>query len=297
MSNPTPPAEIEIDATLVRRLLADQAPAFADLPIEVLASGWDNTILTLGADHLVRLPRREAAVELVGHEQRWLPTLAERLPIAVPVPVVFGRPTSYFPWPWSVVEHVEGGDAIASPPNPGPAVEVMAGFFSAMHVPAPDDAPHNPWRGGPLIERADVTQQRFERLAGWLAERVDVEGLQQLWQSALDAEPYAGPPMWIHGDVHPGNVIVRDGLIVSVIDFGDLTSGDPATDLGSAWMFFDHNDRTQLRELLRVDDALWERARGWSLSVALAVADSSADNPRYEAMSAQILHRVVSDLG
>lgn len=295
MANPTPAAEIDITTDLVRQLLAEQAPALADLPVEVLASGWDNTIVTLGADHLVRVPRRQAAVDLVEHEQRWLPTLAERLPIAVPVPIVLGRPTSFFPWPWSVVDHVVGLDAISTPPDPGPAVEVMAGFFAAMHVPAPDDAPLNPWRGGPLAERVEVTQRRFEELAAWLVERVDTDQLQQLWKLAVDAEPHGGSPLWIHGDMHPGNVIVRGGQIVSVIDFGDLTSGDPATDLGSAWMFFDQVDRLRFRQLLDVDDATWARARGWALSVALAIAENSSDNPRYEAMSAQILARVVAD--
>lgn len=295
MANLTPAAEIEITTDLVRRLLAEQAPAFADLPIEVLASGWDNTILALGSDHLVRVPRRAAAVDLVEHEQRWLPTLAKRLPIAVPVPVVFGRRTSYFPWPWSVVDHVDGLDAISAPPDPASAVEVMAEFFAAMHVPAPDGAPLNPWRGGPLAERSEVTQRRFAELAAWLAERVDPDLLQQLWQLAVEAEPHVGPSVWIHGDVHPGNVIVRGGQIVSIIDFGDLTSGDPATDLGSAWMFFDEADRLRLRQLLDVDEATWNRARGWALSVALAIAENSADNPRYEAMSAETLARVAAD--
>jgi len=295
MANPTPAAEIEIDADLVRRLLVAQAPAFADLPLDMLASGWDNTILKLGTDHLVRLPRRQLAVDLVAHEQRWLPTLALRLPTAIPVPVVLGRPSADFPWPWSIVDYVEGQDAIGATLNRTTAVDTMVGFFSAMHVEAPDDAPLNPWRGGPLAERVDVTSQRFESLAQWLADKVDVDHLRALWQTAIDTEDHAGPPLWIHGDVHPGNVIIRDGEIVSVIDFGDLTSGDPATDLGSAWMFFDAADRLRLRHLLAVDDATWDRARGWALSVALAIADSSADNPRYRAMSAQTLARVAAD--
>ncbi len=297
MVNPTPAAEIEIDAVLVRRLLAEQAPAFANLELEFLASGWDNTILTLGPHHLVRVPRRQAAVDLVEHEQRWLPTLAPQLPIAVPVPEVFGRPTAFFPWPWSVVAHVDGLDAISAPPNSANAVEVMAGFFSAMHVVAPADAPLNPWRGGPLIERIDVTERRFDLLTDRLVNKVDIDKLRSLWQKAIGAEAHAGPPLWIHGDVHPGNVIVRDGQIVSVIDFGDLTSGDPATDLGSAWMFFDRFDRLRLRQLLAVDPATWDRARGWALSVSLAIAENSDDNPRYRAMSERTLARIAHDHG
>lgn len=295
MVNPTPAAEIEIDETLVRQLLVEQAPAFAGLPLEVLASGWDNTILKLGSDHLVRLPRRQVAVDLVEHEQRWLPAIAARLPIAVPVPVVLGRPSAAFPWPWSIVDYVAGLDAISERPEQTKAVETLARFFSAMHVDAPDDAPINPWRGGPLAERVDVTAQRFESLDGWLASQTDVSRLRSAWETAVDAEPYAGPPQWIHGDVHPGNLIVRDGEIVSVIDFGDLTSGDPATDLGSAWMLLDQPQRLQLRSVLAVGDDTWNRARGWALSVALAIADSSADNPRYRALSAQTLTRIAVD--
>jgi len=132
MANPMPAAEVEIDEPLVRRLLVEQAPAFAELSLKSLTSGWDNTIFRLGEDHLVRVPRRQVAVELVEHEQRWLPSLAPQLPIAVPVPVVLGRPTTFFPWPWSVVAHVPGEDAISSPPDPEAAVEVMASFLSAL---------------------------------------------------------------------------------------------------------------------------------------------------------------------
>lgn len=295
MANSTPAAEIEIDEPLVRRMLADQAPRFADLLLEPFASGWDNTIFALGSDHLVRLPHRELSVDLVRHEHRWLPALAARLPIAIPVPVVLGQPSADFPWPWSIVECVAGADAIATPPEAKAAVRLMAQFFSAMHVPAPADAPLNPWRGGPIGERHEITQKRFDRLDSWLDGRADADRLRLLWQKAIEADAYAGPPVWIHGDVHPGNVIVRDGHIVSVIDFGDLTSGDPATDLGSAWMFFDGADRLELRRLLDIDEATWCRARGWALSVALAIAENSADNPRYETMCAEILVRVVSD--
>lgn len=295
MANPTPAAEIEIDEPLVRRMLVDQAPAFADLALELFATGWDNTILALGPDHLVRLPHRKQAVDLVRHEHRWLPILATRLPIAIPVPVVAGRPSVVFPWPWSIVERVAGADAIATPPEAKPAVQLMSQFFSAMHIPAPDDAPLNPWRGGPVGERDEITQKRFDRLDSWLDGRADADRLRRLWQMAVEADVYDGPPIWIHGDVHPGNVIVRDGQIVSVIDFGDLTSGDRATDLGSAWMLFDSVDRLELRRLLDIDDATWCRARGWALSVALAIAQNSADNPRYETMCAEILVRVASD--
>lgn len=295
MVNPTPAAELEIDEALVRRLLAEQVPEHADLSLQLLASGWDNTIMALGDDLLVRLPHRAASVDLVRYEQRWLPLLAPRLPVTIPVPVFAGSPSDGFPWPWSIVGRVDGLDAISAPFDAAGAVDVLAGFFAAMHVPAPDDAPINPWRGGPLSERAAVTLQRFEGLTSWLDGRVDADRLRALWSRAFEAEPYEATPLWIHGDMHPGNVIVRGGRIVSVIDFGDLTSGDRATDLGSAWMLLDEDHRSELRDRLSVDDATWERARGWALSVALAIAENSANNPRYEAMAMRTLARVAAD--
>lgn len=296
MVNSTPAAEIEVDETLVRWLLLAQAPDLADRTIASFASGWDNAIFALGDDHLVRLPRRQAAVELVRNEQRWLPELAARLPLAIPVPVVAGRPSDDFAWPWSVVERIDGVDAIAQPPEPATAVEACASFFLAMHVPAPSDAPVNPYRGGPLDERDAQTHVRFDVLEPWLADRLDPERLRRAWRAALDAAPHDSEPVWIHGDVHPGNIIVRDGEIVSFVDFGDLTSGDRATDLGSAWMLFDEPERTALRELLAVDEATWQRARGWALSVSLAIAANSADNPRYEALSERTLCRIADEV-
>lgn len=298
MVHSMPAAEIEITETLVRSLLLEQAPELADRPLHTFARGWDNTIFALGDDHLVRLPHRQLAIDNVRNEQRWLPTLAQRLPIPIPVPVVAGVSNADFPWPWSIVERVDGVDAISTPPEPAAAVRLLAQFFSAMHVAAPDDAPFNAFgRGGPLAGRDEVTRNRFISVRPWLDERLDVGRLAQWWERAIEADGYDGPPRWVHGDMHPGNVVVRDGAIVSIIDFGDLTSGDPATDLGSAWMFFDSPERRELRQLLAVDDAMWERARGWAISVGLAIAENSADNPRYEFLSEQILRSVAADPG
>ncbi len=295
VSQPKPHAETHIDAALVRGLLAEQAPTLADLPLELLAEGWDNAIYRLGEELLVRLPRRAAAVELVRTEQRWLPELAPSLDVAVPVPVVSGRPSEAFSWPWSVIEFVPGTDALESPPGAPGALDVLSRFLHAMHRPAPPDAPVNLVRGVPLVERDARTRTNLDTVAATFADRPDPDLLLALWHRSLVAPVHDGPALWLHGDLHPGNVIVRDGAIVSVIDFGDLTSGDPATDLGCAWMFFDAADRTRFRDRLDVDDACWDRARGWALSVGSAIAVNSLDNARYEAFAMCVLDAVASD--
>lgn len=295
VGQPKPPAEIRIEASLVGQLLREQAPTLAELPVELMAEGWDNAIYRLGDELLVRLPRRAAAVELVRSEQRWLPGLAPRFDLAVPVPIVSGRPSEAFPWPWSVIEFVPGTDGLDSPPDAPGASEVLSRFLRSMHQPAPPDAPKNLVRGIPLAERDARTRTNIDIAAATFADVPEPDRLLACWRRALEAPVHDGPALWLHGDLHPGNVIVRNGAIVGIIDFGDLTSGDPATDLGCAWMFFDAVDRTKFREEMGVDGALWDRARGWALTVGSAIAANSSDNPRYEALALRILAAVASD--
>ena len=162
---PAPAAEVAIDSTLVRRLLATQHPDLAHLePIE-LASGWDNVLFRLGPALTVRLPRRQLAATLVEHEQRWLPELADRLPLPVPTPVRFGRPTGFYPWSWSILPWFDGGPAGADPDLDGStAARQLGDFLAALHRPAPADAPVNPFRGGPLAERDQILRQRVDAL-------------------------------------------------------------------------------------------------------------------------------------
>src|SRR5262249_29288537 len=152
---PMPVAEVDVSVELVRRLLAEQHPDLAGLAVGVLANGWDNVICTVGADLLARLPRRAQAAELVAHEQRWLPVLAPTLPLPIPAPVRFGGPSGSFPWNWSVVPFLPGQiAAIASPDNLTSGAIALGEFLAALHVPAPPEAPVNPFRGGSLAERA-----------------------------------------------------------------------------------------------------------------------------------------------
>lgn len=277
----TPAAEVDIDEALVRRLLTDQHPDLAALAIRELSHGWDNVMFRLGDQLTVRVPRRELAAALVEHEQRWLPDLAADLPLPIPAPVRAGRPTDYYPWSWSVLPWFDGRPAGATAPDdPEQAATDLGRFLAALHRPAPADAPENPFRGSPLADRNDAVLGRIASLAT----TIDVDDVTGRWRSAVEQPPWLGPPMWLHGDLHPLNVLVAGGRIGAVIDFGDITAGDPATDLAVAFSLFDPEVRPVLRAaadspVRPIDDAMWARAEGWCLAVGLAILANSADDP------------------
>lgn len=287
-----PAAEVAIDADVVRRLLAEQHPDLADRPVEPAASGWDNALFRIGPDLCARLPRRAASVPLVEHEQRWLPALAPRLPLPVPVPLRIGRPGAGYPWPWSICPWVAGRPALEAPlRDPIAAARQLGGFLAALHQPAPADAPANPFRGVPLADRHDRTLEAVDLLDG-----IDRAAARAAWQELAAAPPWAGPPVWLHGDLHPGNVLVDDGRLVAVVDFGDLTAGDPACDLAVAWMLLPPEARPALRAAHgAVDDATWTRARAWALSLGLAIAAGSADSPAYTALGRRAVAHVLAE--
>jgi aminoglycoside phosphotransferase (APT) family kinase protein len=272
-----PPAEVDVSVELVRQLLAEQHPDLAGLALGVLANGWDNMVCTVGADLLARLPRRALAAELVAHEQRWLPVLAPRLPLPIPAPVRVGRPAGGFPWKWSVVPFLPGQvAALAAPDDLASAAVALGEFLAALHVPAPPEAPVNPFRGGPLADRASRVTEHL----GLIATGTEAVAARAVWESAVEAAPWAGPPAWVHGDLHPANILVNAGAISAVIDFGDVTAGDPATDLSVAWMLFPAKERAVFWQAYgRADDHTRARARGWALSLALVFLTYSADNP------------------
>jgi len=272
-----PPAEVDVSVELVRQLLAEQHPDLAGLALGVLANGWDNMVCTVGADLLARLPRRALAAELVAHEQRWLPVLAPRLPLPIPAPVRVGRPAGRFPWKWSVVPFLPGQvAALAAPDDLASAAVALGEFLAALHGPAPPEAPVNPFRGGPLADRASRVTEHL----GLIATGTEVGAARAIWESAVEAAPWAGPPAWVHGDLHPANILVNAGAISAVIDFGDVTAGDPATDLSVAWMLFPAKERAVFWQAYgRADEHTWARARGWALSLALVFLTYSADNP------------------
>ncbi len=292
MVSDMPAAEVEISEPLVRELLRRQFPGVADRWLRLVTNGWDNVIFRLGPDLTVRLPRRAVAVPLVDHEHRWLAELAPRLPLPIPAPVHRGRPDGGYPWPWTVGPWFGGSIAALQPPvHAERAARTIGGFLAALHRPAPPDAPHNPYRGVPLADRATSFEERLDMLSGM----VDVPAVRHHWNRALAAAVWDGPALWLHGDLHPANLIVADGQLSAVIDFGDLTAGDPATDLAVAWMLLpvEHHD-TMRRAYGGADDATWVRARGWALNLALAMLAHSADNPVLAGVGRRTLAAAVS---
>lgn len=272
-----PSAEIDATPGLVRALLGVQHPDLAGLPVRLVANGWDNALFRLGDDLAVRLPRRAASAALVEHEQTWLPHLARTLPVVVPAPVRVGRPGPGFPWSWSVTRWVEGRVAASVPPaGRRDLAEPLADVLVALHQPAPPEAPRNPYRGVPLAERDAAVTERLAALP-------EGSRLVGLWQQYAAAPGWTGPPLWLHGDLHPLNIVVDDAHhLAAVIDFGDLCSGDPATDLATAWLTFDAVGRAAFGA--RIDAgraaaglpphgaATWQRARGWALVLGSVLA-------------------------
>jgi len=287
----TPAAEFEIDRAFVAELLADQHPDLAHLPLRVVDAGWDNALFRLG-DHLaVRLPRRAAAAPLVAHEQRWLPCLAAQLALPVPAPCRVGAPARGYPWRWSVVPWLRG---VAADQHEPPAAQSgpFAAFLRSLHVPAPAGAPANPVRGVPLSQRASVVEARMHRLAG--ATSLITPRIRQIWDMAVHA-PLDLPPTWLHGDLHPRNVLVESGVITGVIDWGDLTAGDPATDLAAIWMLFSQPRARQaaLAAYGHLSEATLRRARGWAVLFGVMLLDTGLiDNPRNAVIGERTLCRV-----
>lgn len=277
----------------VRQLLADQHPDLAGLPVEVLANGWDNFMCRLGDALVIRLPRRSAAAKLVEHEQRWLPVLAPRLPLRIPAHVRAGLPGLGYPWRWSVVPFLPGEMAAVTPPaSAHDAAVSLGGFLGALHRPAPAGAPANPFRGIPIRQREQLLRQHLSLLGGL----ADEPAVLRAWEAAATAPAWDGAPVWLHGDLHPANILVSEGRVSAIIDFGDLTAGDPAGDLSVAWMLLPPGSHGAFRDAYEAanghgaDAGTWSRARGWAVVLSVSFLANSADNP----MMARISERTIS---
>ena len=290
------PDEVLVDRDLVSRLVADQFPDWKHLPITpVPYSGTDNAIYRLGDDMVVRLPRIHWATAQVHKEHTWLPVLAPRLPLRVPTPIRIGSPGFGYPWHWAVHEWLDGESALSvAVQDPSQAALDLAALITSLRrVDASSRTPAlSGGRGGPLADRDAEVRIAIASLEG----HINVEWTTAVWQASLDAPPWQGNPVCIHADITPGNLLVNDGRLSAVIDFGMLTAGDPATDLMVAWNYLTAETRPTFREALSVDDATWSRGCGWALSVALiALPYYLNTNPQIVATSRRTIHQTLQD--
>jgi len=271
---------IAISVDLIRQLIEEQFAQWADLPIQaVVESGWDNRTFRLGDHMVVRLPSAEAYSAQVEREQRWLPTLAPSLPQPIPTPVAIGEPSFGYPWRWSIYRRLEGTPALPKRIGSLPVfARDLAGFLRSLHAISseggPLPGPDNFYRGSSLTVYDSETRKAIEVLAA----QINAKTVTAVWEAAL-ASRWSHAPVWVHGDMSVGNLLVSDGRLCGVIDFGQLCVGDPACDLAPAWTLFDEESRGIFRGAVSLDTDTWARGRGWALWKALIVAaQSSATN-------------------
>ena len=259
-----------IDESLARRLIDSQFPDWSDLPITAVEfDGWDNRTFRLGPELTVRLPTGSWYAQQVDKEQQWLPVLAPQLPLPVPTPVARGTPDSGFPYPWSVYRWLDG--ELASRAHIGDLTgfaTTLAEFLNALGRVAATGGPapgeHNFFRGGPLATYADETQQAIDALGA----EVPADQVKRVWDDAMSSS-WDREPVWFHGDVATGNLLVRDERLSAVLDFGSSGVGDRACDTVIAWTFLSGSSRDRFRSVLDVDAGTWARGRGWALWKAL----------------------------
>ncbi|WP_133903860.1 aminoglycoside phosphotransferase family protein [Actinophytocola oryzae] len=281
--------EADIDVALVTRLVAAQFPDWAGLPVEpVASSGTDNAMFRLGDDLAVRLPRIAGAAGNVAAEREWVPRLAPHLPVAVPEPVGVGTPTGDYPYPWTVCRWLPGTNPVAG--EPGLAHD-LAAFVTALRRVDPAGAP-KAGRGMPLATRDAPTRAAIAASEGL----ADTAAITAVWDDALRVPPRTGPQAWAHADLSPGNLLVRDGRLAAVIDWGAAGVGDPTVDLIVAWNLLPAAERRAFRDALDVDDDTWRRGRGWALSISvIQLPYYQHTNPALAANSRHVLTEILAD--
>jgi aminoglycoside phosphotransferase (APT) family kinase protein len=287
--------EIETDVALVRRMLAGQFPQWAELAIEpVVSYGTDHDIYRLGDNLAARLPRIEWATGQAKKEAEWLPKLAPHLPLAVPVQLAMGQPAEGYPFEWSVYEWLPGENANGTIADMDHAAVDLAAFVRALRqVDTTGAYPRlSGSRGAPLSE----LDTHVRRAIAELGDRIDTEAAVRSWEESLHAQEWDGEDVWVQGDLLPGNLLVIDGRLSAVIDFGCLNVGDPACDLQPAWNVFAGDSRALYRAELQVDDASWLRGRGWSLYQAVMALPYYWDtNPGMIRQASHALAEVLAD--
>jgi aminoglycoside phosphotransferase (APT) family kinase protein len=284
-----------IDAALVRRLVRAQFPQWAGLPVRPVAhDGWDNRTFHLGDTMTVRLPSAEGYAAQIDKEHTWLPRLAPHLPLPIPVPLARGVPAEGYPFPWSVREWIDGDTASAERiADPVVFATDLAAFLAALRRVDPTGGPsagrHNFFRGGPPDTYDAETREAIDALK----DRMPADTATEIWERALHAG-WRGSPVWFHGDVATGNLLVRDGRLAAIIDFGTSGVGDPACDVVIAWKLPTAESRQAFRETLSVDPAMWARGRGWALWKAL-ITLAGDDDPARLAVERRTLQTILTE--
>lgn len=288
---------IEVSTKLVVDLIAEQFPHWSALPIHPVANGgWDNRSFRLGDAYVLRLPSAAAYAGQVDKEQAWLPVLAPQLPLAIPTPVAKGAPGRGYPFFWSVYRWLPGKPAASATIADRTAfAERLAGFVRALHhidpagAPAPGD--ENYFRGGSISHYDAEARDAIDRLeAGW-----PKSALLSIWEEGAGTV-WSHPPLWVHGDMSPGNLLVDKGVLSAVIDFGQLCVGDPACDFAIGWSFFDAEGRRAFRNGLEPDEDAWVRGRCWALwKAAILVSGLSRSNSVEMAAAVVTLDRILAD--
>jgi aminoglycoside phosphotransferase (APT) family kinase protein len=264
---------VVIDTSLVRHLIASQFPQWKGLLIEPVAmSGWDNRTFHLGKEMSVRLPSAADYELQIEKEHQWLPKLAPNLPLSIPVPLALGRPEHGYPWKWAIYRWLEGKSANSAPISDLTLFAAdLANFLLALHrintAGGPKPGLHSFYRGGSLSVYDADTHRAIASLKG----QIDTAAAAAVWEVALSTS-WKNPPVWVHGDISAGNLLVKAGKLCAVIDFGQLAVGDPACDLAINWTLFHGKSRETFQRILSLDKDTWARARGWTLWKALAVA-------------------------
>ncbi|WP_066302525.1 aminoglycoside phosphotransferase family protein [Arthrobacter luteolus] len=291
----TVPAQLAVDADLVHALLESQHPQLAHHPLKEVGGGWVNYVFRLGPHLVVRLPRRGSVAGLMAKEQRWLPELTASLGTGTSVPLFAGAPEESYPYPWSISEWFDGLDVSLQPRDRNVALAGPLGeFLNTFHRAAPRDYPPNPMVGGLLASRSQAVQDRLR--SGMVPHAARIA---EIWEQAAALPPWNGEPQWLHGDLHPANLIAKDGTLQAVIDFGDLTAGDPATDLAAAWLVFDATGRRRLHKSLGVqydgDPSVWLRARGWAVYMASNLLAGAERHPGLYLVGSETLMEILTD--
>lgn len=283
--------KVEINRLLVEKLISNQFPKWAELLIKpVASSGWDNRTFHLGENMTIRLPSNAEYAPQAEKEQYWLPKLAPHLPLAIPQPLAMGKPTDEYPWHWSIYQWIDGSSATHTQIiDLSIFAKSLAEFLTALQEcdtsDAPAAGPENFYRGSNLSVYDNDTQKAIKKIENNNKAKI----LTAIWEKAL-ASHWQNDPVWIHGDIAIGNLLVKDGKLVAVIDFGQLAIGDPACDLAIHWTFLSGESRKIFRDVLKLDNDTWDRARGWVLWKTLCAPIAGTD-------CNHILNEIMNDFG